>query len=283
MIAVKLMGGLGNQMFQYALGRSISDKNNSKLVLDLSFYNDQSDVETPRQYELDSFVLNTPIIKKQILDKKPRINLAFRNNYFPFKYVEAGFPFNKEVFNQPDGTLYQGYWQTEKYFSGIRKKLLKDFELKERLSDADQSVLDDIKSSNSISLHVRRGDYVKSKETNKFHGLKGLDYYRDALKYINSKVRESKVFVFSDDIEWCKKNLTKLHQNLYFVDGERKGCIDMFLMQNCDNNIIANSSFSWWAAWLNDNPKKIIVAPKIWFNDSSVDTSDVVPSSWLKL
>ena len=277
------MGGLGNQMFQYALGRKISLTQNKKLYLDLTFYNDQSAVDTPRHYELECFKLKVDLIKNPILDKKPRFSIISKVPYFPNRYNEKQFPFTEDVLNQADGTLYQGYWQTEKYFADIRDQLLKDFTLKDALSADDQNILDTIKLQTSVSLHVRRGDYVSNTNANSFHGLKGVEYYTKAIQIISSKVNDYKLFVFSDDIEWCKQNLSKIYGNIHFVDGDRDGSIDMNLMKHCSHNIIANSSFSWWAAWLNTNPDKIVVAPHNWFNDKSIDTKDVVPESWLKI
>jgi hypothetical protein len=283
MIAVKLMGGLGNQMFQYALGRKISLTQNVQLALDLTFYNNQADVDTPRSYELGRFNINPKLITKPIADTKPRFSIFSNTPYFPNRHLEKQFPFNPEVLTQPDGTLFQGYWQTEKYFIDIRDKLLNDFTIKDPLSSEDLKIQDRIKAQKSVSLHVRRGDYVNNENANKFHGLKGVEYYEEAIRQMNTINGKYKLFVFSDDIDWCKQNLQNLHSDIYFVDGKRDGIIDMHLMKQCNNNIIANSSFSWWAAWLNNNENKTIIAPKVWFNDNSVDTKDIVPESWIKI
>ncbi|NTW61856.1 alpha-1,2-fucosyltransferase, partial [Candidatus Saccharibacteria bacterium] len=170
-----------------------------------------------------------------------------------------------------------------KYFSDIRKELLDDFTITTPLSIDDQKVFDDITNETSVSLHVRRGDYVTNKSAAKFHGLKGIDYYKKGLELIGSHTPSFKLFVFSDDIEWCKSQLSDIWDNIVFVDGKREGYMDMHLMKHCSHNIVANSSFSWWAAWLNQNESKVIVAPKNWFNDAKTNTKDVVPKAWHRI
>jgi hypothetical protein len=281
-ISVKLMGGLGNQMFQYALGRKLSISKKRKLYLDISFYNSQADVDTPRSYELEYFKLKAKTIKN-ITTKKRVPSIINIRPYFPYEYTEKTFSYDGNVFKQPDGTLYIGYWQSEKYFLDIRDELLRDFQLANPLRGRDKDLLDSILAHDSVSLHVRRGDYVNNKNAKNFHGTKGVGYYSEALEIILKKVSNFKLFVFSDDISWCKSNLKDIHADTYFVDGERHGTIDMFLMKNCTHNIIANSSFSWWAAWLNTNPEKLVVAPKKWFNNTLIDTSDIIPNSWIQI
>jgi hypothetical protein len=139
------------------------------------------------------------------------------------------------------------------------------------------------KEKNSVSLHVRRGDYVSNPDANKYHGTKGLDYYIAALARVNKSQKDSTVFVFSDDIAWCKKNLKLKAKKVVWVDGKNSPIEDIYLMSLCKSNIIANSTFSWWGAWLNSNPKKIVVAPKVWFSDSNIDTSDLIPADWTRL
>lgn len=284
MIAIKLMGGLGNQMFQYAFGRKISLDKNTKLALDLTFFNNQAEVDTPRHYELDCYKINPKLITKQIPDSKPLLYPLIKRNYFLHRYLEKAFPFNEEALGQPDETLFQGYWQTEKYFLNIRDVLLNDFSLAYPLSDENRAIEDSIKMQTSVSLHVRRGDYVSNANANEFHGLKGIDYYIQAVKEIKEKIGTSfKLYIFSDDMTWCKENLSTIYEDIVYVDGDRPGYVDMWLMRQCNHNIIANSSFSWWAAWLNDNNSKVVVAPLTWFDNQSVDTSDIIPSAWIRI
>lgn len=283
MIGTKLIGGLGNQMFQYALGKKMSMMHNTKLIIDLTGYVNQSDTDTQRHFELNKFNITGKLQAKPADSKRTLLKIFSNGHIFTNTYKEKQFPFDEKVLDQPNGTLFEGYWQTEKYFIDIRDQLLKDFALKSALSSSDENYLVRIHKTNSVSLHVRRGDYVSNENANKFHGLKGLDYYKQAIKLIAKNIDDFTLYVFSDDIQWCKQNLKNIHNQIVFVDDEREGVMDMLLMKNCKHNIIANSSFSWWAAWLNENAEKMVVAPKSWFNDPSTDTKDVVPSSWVKI
>jgi hypothetical protein len=144
-----------------------------------------------------------------------------------------------------------------------------------------KTLLKRVSSNNSVSVHIRRGDYVSNPHASKFHGTKGLDYYEKAVERIAETVKNPELFVISDDIEWCKENL-RLPYKTTHIDGNA-GFEDMHIMSHCAHNIIANSSFSWWAAWLNTNPDKVVIAPKKWFNDESINTEDVVPKTWIRL
>lgn len=274
------MGGLGNQMFQYALGRRMALRINTALALDLSFLDNKADIDTPRNYEIGCFNISPRLITEPI----PGSNSIFTKILsFSNKYSEKKFSFSSEVMRQPDDTLYIGYWQTDKYFIDIREQLLLDFTLKNDLPVDDKMLTDCINKQTSVSLHVRRGDYVNNSAANKFHGLMDIDYYKKALRIMGDKVGAFKLFIFSDDMAWCRLNLADIHADIFFVNGERDGCIDMNLMKMCNHNIIANSSFSWWAAWLNVNPDKIVVAPNAWVKDIDTDTSDIIPSAWQKI
>ncbi len=291
MIVTRLMGGLGNQMFQYAAGRRLANTHKTTLSMDLSWFDNTNQVDTPRFYELDCFnvaedfidpadyllIENTSGIKQKIRAytkdlNKPKLKL----------YAEKFYQFDKTVLDLPDNTVLEGYWQTEKYFADIRDVLLKDFGFNNQPSSKNKQLLDKIKKTESVSIHVRRGDYVTNKNANAFHGTKEQAYYDAALEPILKHANLPSLFVFSDEPEWCKKNL-KFDMPTTYVIGNKKGSEDMRLMMHCKHNVIANSSFSWWASWLNQNPKKIVVAPKKWFNDSSINTKDVIPESWIKI
>lgn len=262
MIDVRLKGGLGNQMFQYALGRVLSIKHNTNLFLDLNYFKNKN--FTPREYNLDQFN-----IKAQIIEKS-RIPLLLK--FF--------LPLIKKI--NWNGNIYlDGYFQSEKYFKEYTEVIRKDFTLKNSPAQNIQILAEEIKKANSVCIHVRRGDYVG----NKFHEVVDNEYYNKGIEYINSRTSIEKIYVFSDDIEWCKNNL-KFEFPTMFVDsgyaGE-KGEGHMYLMSKCKNFIIANSSFSWWGAWLASYPAKIIVAPKQWFPDASINTDDLIPKEWVRI
>ena len=294
MIGVRLMGGLGNQMFQYALGKKMSLRLGKPLGLDLIFFENIEERDTLREYELDCFKLNQRFIsstnrpqenRDELYKSKRGALLKLRDSIAgkPWHiYHEAHHQFDMNALSQPDKTYFIGYWQTEKYFADIREELLKDFQFKTIATGKNAEHMRRIESTPSISIHVRRGDYISNPHANKFHGLAGKKYYEEALKLITSKVKKPELFVISDDPDWCKKNLKFPYPTTY-ITGNSKGFEDMRLMSLCQHNIIANSTFSWWAAWLNQNPNKIVVAPKNWFANNDVDTSDVIPSSWLKI
>lgn len=290
MIGVRLMGGLGNQMFQYAIARKLANDHHTTAWLDLQFYEDQSAVDTPRQYELDCFALTPHFLKpeKRPIEPQPNylgprgsiLQLAHRLQGKAWHiYSESHYNFDPKVLEAPDKTYLIGYWQTEKYFADIRSALLKDFGFRSPPTGENMKLLERIRSCEAVSIHVRRGDYVTNKNASTFHGTKDQAYYDNALSIITSKINNPVLFVFSDDPEWCQTNLKFSYETMY-VSGNTKGFEDMRLMSQCKHNIIANSSFSWWAAWLNENERKIVVAPNEWFKDSKVDTSDVIPDSW---
>lgn len=277
MITVKLKGGLGNQMFQYALGRALSLKHNVPLSLDLGYLLDHTPRAgfTFRDYALDVFALSVKLLKeKEILMHK------IIRKIIPRKGKEKSFAFDPTILLLKDGVYLDGYWQSEKYFSGIADVIRKDFTLKKLLPEKYQIIKNDIEQTASVSMHIRRGDYVN----NAFHPTLDMDYYKSALAYISEKTIVEKVYIFSDDMAWCKEHVV-LDVPTVFVNEEYAGKYDeghMMLMSACKHFIIANSSFSWWAAWLSENKDKIVVAPKKWFNDDT-NTDDLIPEHWIRM
>ena len=297
MICVKLFGGLGNQMFQYAIGRSISHKLNTTLAVDTSFFakNNLKNHITDREYELSIFDLALyEILDKELKHFKPiKYRLLNSISYrlglgviqFPSYFFEKNIGYNNAVNIINSKSYLSGYWQSYKYFDEIEGILRKDFRFPNILDDKGKSLSSLISEVNSVSIHIRRGDFVKN-PSNHVHSLCSIDYYRNAIKYIDNKFHENRFFIFSDDIEWVKKNLP-MKDNSYFICGNlgRKSYLDMQLMSLCKHNIIANSSFSWWGAWLNKNPNKIIIAPKKWYNNEQMNnqTIDLIPREWVRM
>ncbi len=294
MIVVKLMGGLGNQMFQYAAGLSLATKKNTDLYIDTSFLNeDDKGAYTKRHFELDMFNISVKIADKFILDQFnfnqtkliTKLKKLKPNLFKKIIYNEHQFHFLTTFFKLPVYTYLNGFWQSENYFNECRSILLNQFSLKKSLSDNAFEIDNKIKSTTSISLHIRRGDFLSLKSANHFHGFLPIDYYKNAINYINTKISNVTFFIFSDDIDWCKNNFDFI-SNKEFVDGKFLALTiheELILMSNCQHNITANSSFSWWGAWLNQNPEKIVIAPKNWFADKTINTNDLIPKSWIKL
>lgn len=295
MIIAKLIGGLGNQMFQYSAGKSLAVRNNTELKMDISGFKDQSSLATPRVYALnvfniqENFASNEEIGKfknnsqsKNVTYIQKIIAKIFDNTKGKY-FIEPKFSFNSEMLALKKNVFLDGYWQTEKYFKKIEDVICKEFTLKEEFSVEDKKIVQEIKNSNSISLHIRRGDYVADLMTNKFHGICSLEYYAEAVKYIAKKVENPVFYIFSDDIEWVKDNFKIDFPMKYISDGILKDYEELILMSYCKHNIIANSSFSWWGAWLNKNHEKIVIAPKQWFAKNNIDTSDLILETWIRL
>ncbi len=292
MIIVKLMGGLGNQMFQYAAGRCLSYLHKTDLKLDMGFLNaDSQNKYTQRHYALDVFNINAGLANE--LDLKPflpleknKITRALQRKlpilYFTIVANESGHAFHKEFYSYPKNVYLNGFWQSEKYFEPVKDVLITEFTLKEPLNKENKELENKIAYSNSVSLHIRRGDYVTHKEARDFHGNCSLEYYKEAISYLKNTCGNINLFIFSDDINWVKDNL-KTEVPIYFVDLNNPSHIDLHLMSLCRHNIIANSSFSWWGAYLNQNPNKRVIAPKKWFANPNIVTPDIYPDNWVKM
>lgn len=291
---IKFNGGLGNQMFQYAFACALAHKFNSDIVFDFSYFKDvlENKNVTSRSFELDVFGIDCKVAQAEDFTNVKRLDFSsslkktiakifpktFNINYFREKDNHF---FNKALFEYSGYIFYEGYFQNEKYFKHIRESLLKSFSLKAQLDEQNRSMLEKIKNTNSVSIHVRRGDYVTLDYVNKINGVCSIEYYQKAIKYIAKKIKNPHFFLFSDDIEWLQENL-KPDFDFTIVDfNNNKGYFDLELMKNCKHNIIANSSFSWWGAWLNENSDKIIVAPKKWTNKRQKNR--IVPDNWIKL
>lgn len=290
MIVVKLVGGLGNQMFEYAAAKGLAARLGVELKLDKAWFAQIAPGDTPRHYELDSFKL-----KQDFLDFKPFFagdNLVSRAKAlvapaFGRKalklYKEPHYHYSVNLLKQQNNTYLDGYFQSEKYFAHIRKELLDDFTWAKPTTGKNKKLLDVIATDeNSVSIHVRRGDYVSNENAAEFHGLRGVDYYKAATKIVEKSVKTPNYYVFSDEPDWCKENLRFKHSTTY-IDWNTDGAEDMRLMKSCRHNVLANSSFSWWGAWLNTNENKTVIAPKQWFNDPSININDVVPESWQRI
>lgn len=293
MITVKLKGGLGNQLFQYAFGRAVSLKLETPLVLDISNYDEQFETETPRDFQINCFNLQAKIANikdeskigniKRFLDKVKQKIKSTTNPYFD--YI-----FDPKSLDIKDGSYLEGHWQSEKYFSDIETILRYDLNLKDNLSEKAKLFADRIKQVDdnggvSVSLHIRRTDYVTDKYANAYHGLLDLTYYHKAISTIAAKLcgKPIVLFIFSDDIVWVKENFKTETPFVCVSRPEILDQEDLILMSKCKHNIIANSSFSWWGAWLNSNKNKIIIAPKRWVKDSRANTNDVTPLDWIKI
>jgi hypothetical protein len=292
MIVTGLKGGIGNQMFQYAAGRALSLRLGSELKLDLTWFRDMTGC-TPRSYDLGAFRLTaSPAEPRELARFEKKKDLSILGGVKILfgvrgqRVVEPDFRY-WPGFESLNGDIHLvGYWQSEKYFKHIRSTLLKDFSIAREPAGKDKEIAGQIMATAAVSLHVRRGDYVDSAETSRFHGTCGLAYYEKAIDYTAARVASPHLFVFSDDPEWARRNIAApcpvsvVDHNDASTSNE-----DLRLMSLCRHHIIANSSFGWWAAWLCQNPDKIVVTPARWFaNEEKNDqTDDLIPEGWVRL
>ncbi|MBF0502001.1 MAG: alpha-1,2-fucosyltransferase [Candidatus Riflebacteria bacterium] len=290
MIIVHLMGGLGNQMFQYAKGRRIAKLNNVQLKLDTGWFTSSAD----RAYGLNHFCIDAKIASGRDIEKffPKRWTLRHiiriferRRPYFKKAVVfEQACPFDPNTDKIGINSYLIGYWQSQKNFAAIEREIRQDFKLAHPLDRFHEYFASEISRVNSVSMHIRRGDYVSNPMTSSVHGVCSLEYYRSAQAIIADRVKNPVFFVFSDDPEWVQDNLYSAFPFTVVADPTTPGseAQDLCLMALCKHNIIANSSFSWWGAWLNQNPGKVVIAPAKWFKSSDFDSRDIIPESWIK-
>jgi hypothetical protein len=275
MIVVKLSGGLGNQMFQYVFGQYISKKYNSKVEYNIDFYDDQDGGLDIRSYELNKFNIDVPIAKNSfpsIYNKKNKLgkisllisNFLFNTKDRFFVIVESRYKllgFFSLLFSN---RYFVGYWQDKYFLESFDKEIPKWFILKPQYSEQKEENL--ANNKNSVSIGVRRGDYVELNATC------DIDYYRRAIRFISQKVEQPFFLIFSDDIVWCKENLDlNSYCHKYIDTNIDVPFADMELMSKCKHNIISNSTFGWWGAYLNRNKNKIVISPKGWGLSTQID------------
>lgn len=288
MIFVRLCGGLGNQIFQYAAGRALAFRWKTELVLDLDWYVRTPTTDTPRKFEMEKFC----IVARRMTETEERHaelhrgRLLRRLPWFPraWKHVrERDANFDPAIMHAPDNAYLDGYWQSPLYFEDIALLLRNELATRAVPSPQDMQVLNSMPISRSVALHVRRGDYVTHASAIQMHSTSGKDYYVSAMRLISEKIVDPHYFVFSDDMQWARENLT-FSGDVSFVahNGPDNAVNDLHLMASCDHQIIANSSFSWWAAWLNPRFEKIVIAPSRWFADGRPPLN-LIPNSWVRL
>lgn len=293
MIIVKIQAGLGNQMFQYAFGRALSLERKEPLFLDTFFYRHQSERDAKREFFLDRFNIQADIVPEKISKKyNSGFRIILRKIYRRLKKVDdyTYYPSlmkSKLPYYDP---LAQGYWANEKYFLKYADMIRKELSLKKPMGDSGKEASDAIadcaaKNEASVSLHIRRGDFVSNPHSAEYNGLVGIPYYEKAVgllisQYLKKNIR---VFIFSDDIAWAKENL-KLPYPVNFVSKQDiPDYEEIVLMSECMHHIIANSTFSWWGAWLNPRKDKIVIVPKQWLLKKTTDDIDLIPKEWIKI
>lgn len=302
MIIARINGGLGNQLFQYSTARAISLKLNRKLFLDNSWYrdihslDDQSDpnATTIRDFLLNNFNIQSSVINKIHLNLIKRLVIRSRNSKL-FKFLLEG-PLNNfsyttinqnnfslESFQEHPHVYLTGYWQNNNIFEEYKNLISNELILKHPISANNQDYFKFINATNSVAIHVRRGDYISKPNSQKVHASCSKNYYYDSIEYIQKKRNNLHYFIFSDDITWVKNNLD-FATNTTFINSEGPVYEHLYLLSQCKHQITANSTFSWWAAWLNTNPAKIIITPKYWYIDEHLNETVIrIPKEWIKI
>jgi hypothetical protein len=290
MIIVQLIGGLGNQLFQYAFGRSLAIKNNTELKLDINKFQ----IYKLHNFSLQNFNIDQNFATLKDIRKMTTVgrfheylNKKYLKNYFRFNAIkEDGLSFNPKYIKTTNKAYLEGYWQSEKYFMDVADTLRQDLIITTPLTGENLEFSKKIAATNSISLHIRRGDYVSDSNTNRVFGTCSMEYYLKAIEIITSQVTNPSFFIFTDDPSWVTENFKIAAPHLYVThNNANTNYEDLRLMSLCKHNIIANSSFSWWGAWLNNNSDKLVIAPKNWFADPlrEAQSGDIVPETWIRL
>jgi len=297
MVILKLKGGIGNQLFQYAAAKQIAINNNVELIVDTisGFKNDPFG----RKYFLNNFSISSKItgdkFSKNIYNRNRyyrRLYVYFQNILplkFRFYLIESAkndFDINLKNISLIRDVYLEGYFQSHLYFDSISEILKEELLFIGELDSESKHILDEINNSESVSIHFRSFNIGKENDTSLINGNCSLDYYENAIKYILDKIKRPVFYIFSDDLEWAKKliNLISIKINYKFViyNNTLDHSIDDFiLMSSCKCNIIANSTFSWWAAWINKNPNKIIISPSNWFVSKKVLNTNIYPENWV--
>jgi hypothetical protein len=285
MIYARLLGGLGNQLFQYAAGRALALRLGVELVLDM-----RAAGRAPAHFRpaLHHFGIEYRDDVDLPPDKtRPLAYAIWRyGGGRPKFYRERGLGFNQAVFQAPDDTYLHGYFQSERYFSDQIDAIRKDLRIVTPPGPANAAALEEIGAAGMpVSLHVRRGDYVNDAKGARMHGTCDASYYRAALDLLDARLgTELSVFVFSDDPDWARENLALGRPvRVFDHNGPERHYEDLRLMAACRHNVIANSTFSWWGGWMNPSPDKIVVAPRRWFADPSASNPDILPASWVAI
>ena len=293
MIIVKISGGLGNQLFQYSFGRSLSIHLNAIVKYDVKVSYNFLEF-TKRTFGLKHFKLEMQIasgkeisqfkiFENEYLDRFERFIIKKVPFLNPRYVIQNKINFEKDIKQFKDNCYYDGYWQSERFFKSVEDILRKELQFRLQLNEIHDNLLIKISLNESVSIHIRRGDYITIKGNKELFSECTLEYYKQAINFFNVKLNNPLFFIFSDDINWAKNRF--IGDEYCFVDFNKDFPeMDLYLMSKCKNNIIANSTFSWWGAWLNNYEFKKVIAPRKWYNGSlNILVNDLLPSDWIKI
>jgi hypothetical protein len=292
MVMVLLQGGLGNQLFQYATGRAVAARHKVPLLLDLGAL----EKDPRRSYRLGHYNVCAAIASPEQVAERIGYDRK-KSKLHPLRWIGRAarplkghiiyarqFQFDARVMNAPANAYLAGYWSSARYFEGIAPLLRKELTVREEPDEFNAALAGQIRECEAVSVHVRRTDYVTDLGTNRHHGALGREYYAAAVEYLTARVAEPHFFVFSDDTAWTRANLAFSHPATFVEhNGAARDYEDLRLMALCGHHILANSSFSWWGAWLGTRREPVVVAPKRWFADGKHDTRDLYLPGWTRL
>ena len=287
MIVVRLNGGLGNQLFQYATGRHLAQLNDAELFLDTSFLLSSNKYAGNWNYELDAFSIVSKIADEKLLhafhgsdfstSERVLTRIISLGKNRKYKFDEYGF--DQHVLELKGNYYLRGYFQSEKYFKNIAEIIRNDLPIKDEFIPKDQALIDKISGSKSVSIHIRRGDYIRNLSSMDAHGLCSKDYYTKSIEFIKRELGEDiHFYFFTDDEDWINREM-RWDIDCTLISGKTT-VEDFYLMSICKHNIIANSTFSWWAAWLNANPDKKVIIPKHWRTNVKTEDIQLNPTGW---
>lgn len=282
MVVVKLKGGLGNQLFQYAFARAMAIYYSTNSYLDISDYL-YDNHRVKRSFDLNLFDIKSEVIRS-IADLKVNfLQSLFRQEAKLNLYNEKTISHDNEVYNLKLPIHFDGYWQSFKYFDFIKADLQKELVLISKKTKVQDSYFFRLKLFPSVAVHIRRGDYVTDEITNQIHGVCSLEYYLNSIEYFKRKIPNVQFLIFSDDITYVKSILGNM-SNYIYIENLDNHVEEFDLMKQCDHFIISNSTFSWWAAWICSNEDKEVIAPNRWYKDDDFEskTKDLIPTNWLK-
>lgn len=293
MIVVRLMGGLGNQMFQYAAGFALARRHGAPLRFDLDWFDRvhmHQGLELPRVFGLDVLRVTAAELRQTLgWLASPRMRRVFgRRRLRPLHpasfALEPHFHYWPGFASLGPVVYLDGYWQSERYFASVAAEIRERFRFLPEPDEKSRRLIAEMEGCASVSLHVRRGDYVRNAVAKRVHGVNLQSYYPAAITEIYKLVANPRFFVFSDEPDWVAAHLA-LPPSAILVNHNRgeNSFRDMQLMSHCRHHILANSSFSWWGAWLNPRTDKIVVAPRRWFNVDDFDTRDLYCPGWIVL
>jgi len=288
-----LQGGLGNQLFQYATARALSIYKNSSLLLDNSWYKQSYQDVTPRELQLSLLNTKGALISYDPPIKKPKRTRRISQKFWPINpYIfieQTPYRFDSRLSKAPafiQQNLYlMGYWQSYKYFEGIKPILQSEITPKYSLNTHYRNYLLQIETTQSAMVHVRRGDYVHLSSAAKVHGFTGLNYYKESMELLIKEIPTIQFFVFSDDLEWARNHLPYQEKITLIESLNTNDAVvqELELMTRCQHHIIANSSLSWWGAWLKRQDHGVVVCPNRWTNNIYMNWDDLLPTSWKRI